>query len=103
MKIEDINWVKCIDIANATENDDEYSHCAWGSKDDIEYLCECLFAFKENKDSENLNAPVNLVEIFGIPISRIRELFDLFMEKGFNLREKEDFERIKIEFFGGLE
>ena len=37
--------------------------------------------------------------LFGIPITRYRELYDLFMRDGFNLRADEDFNDIKKIYF----
>ena len=42
-------------------------------------------------------------EIYGIPISRIKELIDLFMGRNYNLRDKGDWRRIKRDFFNILE
>jgi len=36
---------------------------------------------------------------YGIPIARIKKLYDLFMEKGFDLREESDWKKIKRYFF----
>ena len=41
--------------------------------------------------------------IIGIPISRIKELNDLLMKEGFDLKSEEDWKGIKLKYFGILE
>ena len=40
-----------------------------------------------------------ITEVLGVQLSRVRELFDLFMESGFNIRDDKDWEEIKRKFF----
>ena len=46
-----------------------------------------------------MNEETILTEVNGIKIEVIRELFDLFMEAGYNLRDEESFKLIKLNYF----
>jgi len=98
-KIKDIDWEKCMEISNKTGMNDEYTEMTWGSPEEINYICECLWAFKRKYECEKLNSTESLTKIFGIPINRFRELFDLFIEKGFNIREDKDWKELKRTLF----
>lgn len=99
MEIKDIDWNKCAEIANKTGESDEYGGMAWGSPEEIDYICDCLWAFKEKQKLEDFNNSLNITQIFGIPLSRLSERFDLFMEKNFNLRNDKDWKEIKKNIF----
>ena len=48
-KQEEIDWIRINKIYDASGNDDEYNSLTWGSRDDIQYLCDCLYKIKEAK------------------------------------------------------
>jgi len=93
--LKDIDWVKInrIDL-NAEYEEDEYSSMAWGSPEDIQYLVECLYLFKDEQKKNIILFPER---IFDISINRIKELIDLFKQKDFDINK--DWKEIKRHFF----
>ena len=91
MKKDEIDWNKCAEIANKTSNDDEYSGMTWGSPEEIDYICECLWVLKAEQD--------NITEIYGISLSRFRELIDLFVEQGYDIKDDSEWKELKRQFF----